>query len=82
MQYQFHEIFSTIESLLKKTLNQLCIGKAVILVMIGGYISAISTMCPIIGKNLKNLTAQKEFSIEFTHNIPRVQSNLQVRFSN
>ena len=53
---------------------------SVILVMIGGYISAISTMCPIIGKNLKNLTAQKEFSIEFTHNIPRDQSKVKLAF--
>ena len=53
---------------------------SVILVMIGGYISAISTMCPIIGKNLKNLTAQKEFSIEFTHNIPRDQSKVKLGF--
>ena len=53
---------------------------SVILVMIGGYISAISTMCPIIGKNLKNLTAQKEFSIEFTHNIPEDQRRYKLGF--
>ena len=67
----FTRYFPPLNPYSKRLWTNCALVMSVILVMIGGYISAISTMCPIIGKNLKNLTAQKEFSIEFTHNIPR-----------